>query len=64
MVGWQVFGAIKVVKMYAWESSSTEKLTSIRCVELSQLGKYALLYSFNLVFFMFSATMNSLAAFA
>mmetsp|Transcript_32813 Transcript_32813/g.52531 ORF Transcript_32813/g.52531 Transcript_32813/m.52531 type:complete len:1421 (+) Transcript_32813:30-4292(+) len=60
----EVFNAIKVVKMYAWELSFAEKMTTIRQRELKTLATYYLYMTFNVLFFMFASTFVTLAAFA
>eukprot|EP01084_Bolivina_argentea_P028754 53390_1 len=60
----EVFGSIKIVKMYAWELSFGRKITGIRNEELVVLRCYVWWYVAMIVFWTFAPTLVSLASFA
>eukprot|EP01084_Bolivina_argentea_P028756 53396_1 len=60
----EVFGAMKIVKMYAWELSFGRKITGIRNEELVVLRCYVWWYVAMIVFWTFAPTLVSLASFA
>ena len=61
--GNEVFGAMKIVKMYAWELSFGNKISNIRDEELSILRCYCWWYTVMILFWGFAPTLVSLTAF-
>ncbi|KNC56025.1 ATP-binding cassette transporter [Thecamonas trahens ATCC 50062] len=45
----EILASIKVIKLYAWESSFADKIAAVRDAEMTQLRKSALVKKFNLM---------------
>eukprot|EP01084_Bolivina_argentea_P028757 53399_1 len=60
----EVFGSMKIVKMYGWEKSFGHKIAEIRREELKLLKCYIWIYTIMVLFWGFAANLVSLAAFA
>ncbi|ETO01993.1 hypothetical protein RFI_35447 [Reticulomyxa filosa] len=59
----EVFGAMKIVKMYAWEISFGKKISSIRERELTVLRRYVWWGTANTLFWGWAPTMVTLSSF-
>ena len=59
----EVFGAMKIIKMYAWEMSFGNKISNIRNEELAILRCYVWWYTVMILFWGWAPTLVSLTAF-